>query len=155
MPYYFFSQLAFREMDDDMMLVGNAIITFLQSNDKLAKKLAETLPKEIFEAANALNSLVVGSYFMGKHLNLHCDQRFDHEDGSFLHSQNCQKMDTPTFVISVGDPRIITMQLMRRKTDSDGPAKKSPIKIKTDKATKQFTLEHGTLFVLHPDDGSG
>ena len=96
-----------------------------------------------------LNSMVAIAYYDKMEIQLHRDQRYSNS-GKFMDKQNCQLPDSPVGILAIGNTRMLRMHLMRHKTELDNDRGRVPIDHSN--ATKQFKLEHGTLFVLHPDD---
>ena len=83
----------------------------------------------------------------------HRDSRYDRE-GNFMDNHNSQQKDTPVLILTIGDSRELTMQLMRHPyTDMERSISQGkPIKVDHPDATKTFQLSHGCLFVLSPAD---
>ena len=96
-----------------------------------------------------LNIMVAIAYYDKKEIQFHRDQRYTN-NGEFIGSQNCQMQDSPVGILAIGNTRWLEMHLMRHKTELDNDRGHVPIHHAN--ATKQFKLQHGTLFVLHPDD---
>ena len=99
------------------------------------------------------NTMVAIYYMDGNYAPEHRDSRYDSE-GNFIEGDNSQQKDTPVLIMTIGDPRELTMQLMRHPyTPSEKLINDSkPIKVDHPDATQTFTLSHGSLFVLAPAD---
>ena len=77
--------------------------------------------------------------FRGKQMvRPHRDNLYDSK-GNFLTHKNSQKEGTGTFILVIGDPRIINFQLRTKKGN-----------VVHDSAKQSYTLKHGVLFVLNP-----
>ena len=60
----------------------------------------------------APNTMVVIYYMDGNLTPDHRDSRYDRE-GNFMEDDNSQQKDTPVLILTIGDSRELTMQLMR------------------------------------------
>lgn len=131
--------MAFRELSPEMTTIAEIIRNYLIKNcqDRL----------QGVDLTNEFNSMVTIAYWDKKLLPAHRDQRYDCH-GNFLADENSQKQSSPTCILAVGDTRELKLKLMRHKSPEDNATKH----VKISGATESFDLDHGTLFVLHPDD---
>ena len=60
----------------------------------------------------ASNTMVVIYYMDGNLTPEHRESRYDRA-GNFIEDENSQQKDTPVLIMTIGDPRELTMQLMR------------------------------------------
>jgi hypothetical protein len=99
-----------------------------------------------------LNSLVATMYD-NQYFPPHRDILWQ-KDGQFNEDKNSQQKNTPAYILALGDPRILVMQLMRHAATAQEKLKTKgkPIPIDSPHAKKEFVLSHGDLFVLQPRD---
>ncbi len=127
--------------------IGQAIVDFLRENFKDDKNL-------IFEAPNIVSVISYWSSMMRKkrmrkRINWHRDQRYSTR-GEFMREHNCQKEGTVTAILAFGDTRQLNFILCRHKDVSRDCDASGPYRVVQEPLV--FNLEHGTLFVLIPDD---
>jgi hypothetical protein len=97
------------------------------------------------------NSLVIAIYTdRNKLCHAHRDQHRTRK-GNFDHKANSQTEKTITNILTVGCSRSLTFQLFRNKVSGDGSLS-GPLKVKKKGCNTSFSLTHGSLFQLHPED---
>jgi len=84
-------------------------------------------------------------------LNYHRDCTYHHLSGRFEKGKNSQKENSFTCILTIGDPRDLHFKLHRNKQPSDG-LKEGPFPVDGNHTHHVFTLTHGSLFVLSPED---
>jgi hypothetical protein len=133
-----------REMSQDMVLLAKCIekkLRYLRRHHNLMPNL--TWP---------LNHCTVLFYFhkkggaSDKMLAFHTDNVYT-RDGKFLHTQNSQRQDTPTCVVTIGCSRCLQFE---RQISSVNP--KTGRKKWKRCFVKSITLDDNSLFVLDPSD---
>ncbi len=132
-----------RPLTEDMNVVSTTIHDFLQS--KFVKDDVN-IPQ--------FNHLVVLAYYDRKkvkrntcQLNYHRDVHYS-PSGEYSKKQNSQEENSPTAILCLGERRILRFRLcvVKRNMSTGQP------KVHTQSVVKEFTLNHGDLFLLHPLD---
>ena len=92
-----------------------------------------------------LNELELISFYDNNRITYHRDQSYS-KKGEFK-SNNCQKRNTCTCILVLGDTRHLEFQLFRNQ-----PGKKPDKPVSHPLAQRTIPLKHGSLFFLHPED---
>lgn len=90
------------------------------------------------DLSHPFNSMTLLSFRGKQMVPPHTDNLYDSE-GNFLTHKNSEKEGTGTFILVIGDPRIINFQLRTKKG-----------KVVHEFAKQSYILKHGALFVLNP-----
>ncbi len=128
---------ATRPFSDDMHVVRNYLTQFLL---------------DISDGSMPVPNLVhltVIAYFQRRKVKPSTCQLHYHRDvtysqkGNYSVKKNSQRENTPTIILCVGEPRVLRFRLCTIMPSQ---------RVQYGSVVKEFTLEHGDIFVLHPDD---
>ena len=90
-------------MNEDMCKIADRLQSYMQH------KYNQT---SVLNLETSSNTMVVIYYMDGNNTLEHRDSRYDRE-GNFMDNHNSQQKDTPVLILTIGDSRELTMQLMR------------------------------------------
>jgi len=128
--FSFQSQMVYRPWTDAIQRIADCVYNHVQS------KLGGVPGINVSSPFNSMTLLS----FRGKQVvPPHRDNLYDSE-GNFMANKNSQKEDTGTFILVLGDPRIIKFQLTRKKKGH----------VTHYLAQQTHVLKHGALFMLNP-----
>ena len=126
-------------MTDQMVLIGKYLQQYMTDNSM--KKYHDSDP---------FNTLVLLIYTQNKLFPSHRDQIYS-KSGEFCTHLNSQQKNSPTYTLTIGDTRILTMQLVRHPTTTI-EKRRGMIPIQGPNTKITFELRHGDLFILSPED---
>lgn len=135
------NHLVTRDMTPNMMTIAGDIYKILNDNSTNTSMCIER-PNHctvLFYYHKAFN-------ITNKMLGYHTDNVYS-KGGKFLHAKNSQTENTPTCVLTIGDPRNLSFQ-KQKNTRFDLTKRMRWKECRKD----ILKLEHNSLFILHPSD---
>ena len=129
----FFSQYVVRPFTDAMRKIGKVIGEFIEkkyNNDKTIDQ-------------NSINNCVLITYLPNMVFPEHRDVTYT-KDGKYDAMKNSQAKKTVTAILVVGDSCRLDFHLYKQGVKIE--------QVSEEEGRHYFELEHGTLFLLHPED---